>query len=287
MNKLLNASLETHQGDIDHNIGDIWLPTVDGDFIPDAPSKLIAEGRLGKSTTMIGWSNDDVSFFTDQSIKTPADSSNFISRYLPAMPENVVNQLLSLYPVSEFAWRATAQLSAEFHRTARVFRDIIMTCQPLFLGEGMHKIGQDVYIYELNQTILEPILATVTNGTTGFGVIHTSEFAYIFGNLSAYNVMGWPFNPSPADFALQSRAPRTWSTYASLGHPSEKGKDTVQGWKEAFSTPNNTNLFVIGGPHEGVSSFDGEGSAPEVRAQRLRERCGFLNSEEVRGYLQF
>lgn len=284
--KLLNASLVTHTPDIGHNIGDIWLPSVDGDFLPAAPSELIEQGRLGKSTTTGGWSEDDVTFFTDTSIKTPTDTFEFISAYLPAMPSTAVSHLLSLYPVSEFTSRATVNLTAEFFRTARIFRDILMACQPIFLAEGMHKIGQDVYIYDWNQTILEPAIQQETN-LTGMGVIHTSEYAYIFGNLSAYDVLDWPFHPTPSDFALLRRASRSWSTYATLGKFSIAGKTTLQGWTDAFSTPKNTKLFVIGGPHEGLSGFDGPGSSPEIRKQRLRERCGFLNSPEVRGYLQY
>ncbi|KAL2272930.1 hypothetical protein FJTKL_05690 [Diaporthe vaccinii] len=41
---LMDASLATYIDDTAHNIGDIWLPAVDGDFLPAAPSELIREG---------------------------------------------------------------------------------------------------------------------------------------------------------------------------------------------------------------------------------------------------
>src|SRR5262245_23373198 len=68
MQTLFHASSATYQSDVAHNVGDIWLPTVDGDFLPDAPSKLIAEGRFGNASYVLGWMQDDLSLFTDANI---------------------------------------------------------------------------------------------------------------------------------------------------------------------------------------------------------------------------
>lgn len=51
---LLLAAIDTYASDIGHNIGDIWLPVVDGDFLPAAPSTLIDEGRFGKANFTTG-----------------------------------------------------------------------------------------------------------------------------------------------------------------------------------------------------------------------------------------
>jgi carboxylesterase type B len=71
---LLKASIATYSSDIAHNIGDIWLPVVDGDFLPDAPSKLIADGKIGNATFMTGWAEDDMNFYTNTSIATAEDT---------------------------------------------------------------------------------------------------------------------------------------------------------------------------------------------------------------------
>jgi carboxylesterase type B len=73
---LLQASIATYASDIAHNIGDIWLPVVDNDFLPAAPSKLIAEGRLGNATFVTGWAEDDMNFYTNTSIDTVEDTYN-------------------------------------------------------------------------------------------------------------------------------------------------------------------------------------------------------------------
>jgi carboxylesterase type B len=71
---LLQAAIATYSSDIASNIGDIWLPVVDGDFLPAAPSQLIAEGRMGNVTFTTGWAEDDMNFYTNISIATAKDT---------------------------------------------------------------------------------------------------------------------------------------------------------------------------------------------------------------------
>ncbi|KAI0137516.1 Alpha/Beta hydrolase protein [Xylariales sp. AK1849] len=278
---LLNASVATYSSDISDNVGDIWLPVVDGDFLPDAPSRLIKERRFANVTAMIGWTNNDLTAFTDTSITTPDETYDFIQSYVPTMTASNVDELLSLYPVSDFPADTAANLSAEFYRTARIFRDILMTCQPVWYAENMAAAGNDVFLYDWNQTILDPILEFV-DGQAGLGPIHTSEFAYVFGNLSHYNVSGYPFDPTPEDYALETRGSRSWATFASTGRPGAEGKDTFQGFDTAFVDGDDTySVFVVGGAHEGLSAIDGPGSTPEFAVEKLRERCAFINSPEI------
>ena len=43
---LLKAQTDTHSTGPEANIGDEWLPVVDGTFLPAAPSTLLNEGRF-------------------------------------------------------------------------------------------------------------------------------------------------------------------------------------------------------------------------------------------------
>ncbi|KXJ87079.1 Alpha/Beta hydrolase protein [Microdochium bolleyi] len=303
--KLLQASLDTYVADIAHNIGDIWLPVVDGDFLPAPPSQLSREHRLATHvTTMIGWCDADVDYYTDSSIATAEDTHSFISDYIPYVTPENINTLLGLYPVSEFeaaSRNSNGDLSAEFFRAARIFRDILMTCQPTWFGQQVTAAnGGDVYLYDWNQTVLAPALEVVSN-KTGWGPVHTSEFAYIFGNLSHYDVNGYPFAPTPADYALRSRGSRSWSTFAATGRPggssaspppscgAGKQHDTFQGFERAFpdGPDGEAYVFVVGGAKEGLSAFDGPHATEAIKAQRLKERCAFINSDEMIEQLRF
>ena len=297
--------LQTATAGDSYNIGDIWLPTVDGDILPSAPSQLLSEGRFAAITTIMGYTEDDTAPFTDIIIKTANETEKFFRDYAPAMSESNLQHLLSLYPVGEFAANPSANLSAEFYRSARILRDILMVCEPLLYGQALTKRGQKVYYYDQNQTVVDGPLESL--GLPGLEVVHTSEFAYMFNNISHYDskhntvhvrhdtrskqanqpltVNDYSYNPTASDQRLAIRETRSFSTFASLGQPSLKGHGTLEGWEPAFGTGNETRVFVIGSDEEGLHSLRDESS--DIGRQRLEERCAFVNSAEVVGELQF
>lgn len=182
---LLKYQTDTHSTGPEANIGDEWLPVVDGSFLPAPPSELLNQRRFANVSAMIGWCEDDTNPFVSTSITTDNDTRTFFSQYAPAMTNASLDGLLNLYPVSDFQANPTANLSAEFYRSGRILRDILMVCQPIFFGQHVTERGPEVYLYDQNQTILTPILDSLDS--PGLGVVHTSEFAYMFGNLSHYN----------------------------------------------------------------------------------------------------
>ncbi|KAI0160931.1 carboxylesterase family protein [Hypoxylon sp. FL1284] len=289
------AAEATYVSDIAHNVGDIWLPAVDDDFLPAAPSQLLASGRFAADVTaMMGWAEDDMALFTDTSIATPDDTRAFIQAYAPTVSPANVDALLALYPAAEFAGDAGgSNLTAEFRRAARVFRDILMTCEPVLYASAYAAAGAGaapVFLYDWNQTVLDPLLAAV-DGQPGLGVVHTSEFAYVYGNATKYDVSGHAVDVSPADRALARRGARSWATFASTGRPGLPGRGTFQGFGPAMSSGGDGDktwsVFVAGGPHEGFSAVDGPRAEEVVAAQRLRERCEFINSAEFIEQLRF
>ncbi|KAL2270630.1 hypothetical protein VTJ83DRAFT_1 [Remersonia thermophila] len=321
METLLNASIATYRGDIVSNIGDIWLPSVDGDFLPEAPSTLIRQGRFAImpaaeniAAAMFGWCENDVTLFTDIHIKSANDTEAFLTSYVSGVLPEKIKELLTLYPVSEFTAAATQTLSAEFFRAARIFRDIVMVCPTLWYaerlaqaataGRGAECAGRQgarrvetapasVYLYDWNQTILEPLLEGWT-GRFGWGSVPTSEIGYIFANFSSYDDVvidsrGDLVPPGATDYALQVRGSRSWSTFASTGSPWMREKHTFKGFKPAFPEVNSgmnrrISIFVAGGPHQGLTVVDGHNiraKSTALKEQKLRERCMFLNSPEM------
>ncbi|KAJ8123884.1 hypothetical protein ONZ43_g269 [Nemania bipapillata] len=286
METLLDASVSTYVGDIAHNAGDIWLPVVDGDFLPAAPSELIRDGKFANVTTMIGWCEDDLTAFTDTTITTAGEVHDFIQAYIPTMTSANVDRFLSLYPISDFTANEEANLSSQFYRAAKAFRDILMVCQPIFYAQNLAKRGNDVYLYNWNQTISDQIIEGLVN-ETGYGVIHTSDLEYVFGNITLFDDGEYPLHISASDFALSSRSSRSWSTFASTGKPSLNGHNTFKGFTTAYPGNDVVNIFIAGGPYEGLSPIDGPGAKPVIEVQKFRERCAFLNSDEIIEQLRY
>jgi carboxylesterase type B len=200
---LAEKSFETYSAAKAAGEGDCWLPVVDGDFLPDAPSKLIADGRFADVATMIMWSEDDTNLYADPTIQTEDDTHAFLADFLPGFDTKSLSEMLALYPAAEFKSNEEANLTAEFYRTGRILRDLVMVCPPMRYGQHLQEAGNAVYYIAHNQTLLSPIFAAI--GLPGLGVVHTSETPYIFGNFSAFNQSGLPFNPTAEDGRLQVR----------------------------------------------------------------------------------
>jgi carboxylesterase type B len=135
----LQAQLDTHSASPNQNDGDNYLPIVDGDFLPAAPSTLLAEGRFAKRMrTIIGWTNNDAVLFTPTDNTTPQQTYRFLRLYLPAFTEAHLQKLLALYPRSDFHnsyfRNGKIKIHAEVYRLGRIFRDLLFTCQPIFIG---------------------------------------------------------------------------------------------------------------------------------------------------------
>ena len=136
---LLQSQLNTHSASPNQNDGDNYLPVVDGDFLPAAPSTLMREGRFAKNMrTIIGWTDDDAVLFVPTDNNTPQQTRRWLRLYLPAFTEAHLDELLSLYPSSDFKTTyfkgGNIKLHAEVYRVGRIFRDLLFTCQPIWIG---------------------------------------------------------------------------------------------------------------------------------------------------------
>ena len=281
-------------------------PVVDGDFIPDAPSRLVQSGRFVETPLIIGWNHDDGSLFTPTSIATQQDVSKLLVKYFPALTKQTLNHILSLYPVSDFSAIPSANVTAQWSRASRIFRDMQFTCPSLFLATHLgdshqslpanakyHPVAKSkantlqrilspqqsqsssVFIYELNQTSFAENLTA--QGFPQLGISHIADIPYVFDEVAR-------FNRSASNIRLAKQVTGSWSRFAATGSPSSVKGVSLKGWEPAWKSQANDRLqnarvMVIGGGKPGLSGLEGDEDA--LQEERLPERCGFLMSEKV------
>ncbi|EOD53061.1 putative carboxylesterase type b protein [Neofusicoccum parvum UCRNP2] len=230
---LMNATITGHDAMLTSTDGDIYLPTVDGTFLPLSSSELTLRGMFPRMPIMVGWTEDDATLFTPQTITTAADTVTFLSSYWPAMSNNTITTLLSLYPTSDFTSRAAANnRSAEFYRSAQIFRDILLVCPSFLFSQAMAEKWSNnssipttnttttypsqvplsspnpspkppVFLYAQNQTILDELYLS-SLGLPGLGIIHTSDLPYVFANFTPYtDGTDWAIAPTRGDVMSQ------------------------------------------------------------------------------------
>ncbi|MCJ1392193.1 hypothetical protein MMC18_005060 [Xylographa bjoerkii] len=258
----------------------VFTPVVDGDFIPDAPSTLVASGRFAMNVSLIqGWNHDDGSIFTQMNISNEAAVQEFIQSQWNHISTSSLAQLLAQYPITEFAPLPASNTSAYYFQAAQIFRDITFTCPGFRFAQATAEKGARAYLYELNQTILTPLFLKL--GQPEFGVSHFSDIPYVFNNLNP------ALNASASDFKLASQVSGSWSAFAAHADPSVRGTSNatlLPSWLEAFAFGPRTEgigavVNAIGGPSSGLQGVPvtGPGLGPIVQ-ENLWSRCAFIES---------
>ncbi|TGO87540.1 hypothetical protein BPOR_0220g00180 [Botrytis porri] len=294
METLLKLMIDQEVDSADSHDGDNYLPIVDQDFLPQKASQLLAQGKFARLPIVGGWMEDDATLFTTTTIESANDTRDFLSNIYTAVNTTTFDELLDLYPVSEFQADPSANLSSEFYRCAQVFRDILLACPTVLFSQAMAKkyntTNPPSYMYVGNQTIMTSYLDAT--GEAGFGVIHTSELAYLFNNIDLFNITnldlpGYVFEPTESDYALAKSLPLSWISFGKYGNPS-KINGSMAGWTSAWPTrKGEAEVFVIGGGNKGMSKLGSDGVNSGIVGERLVERCGFLGREDVIEQFQF
>ncbi|KAI9820162.1 MAG: hypothetical protein M1827_005784 [Pycnora praestabilis] len=254
-----------------------FIPTVDGDFIPDAPSTLVAEGKIQPLDSLIqGWNDADGTTFTSPTIRNASGVAGFLQTQWPGLTNTSLQQLIAQYPVTEFF--PYQNTTPSFYQAARIFRDLTFTCPGLRMGEAYGNKGSDVYFYTLNQTVLTPLFdnAKLTM-VEAYGASHFSDIPYVFKDVTYLNP-----NATASDFQLEGQVSGSWSTYTNTGNPvGAVNTTTLNSWPEAFSVQSNGTVAivrVIGGPQSGPANLT-TGDGPSLFAQeKIWSRCNFIQT---------
>ncbi|KAH6646653.1 Alpha/Beta hydrolase protein [Truncatella angustata] len=247
-----------------------FIPSIDGDFLPDRQSTLYKAGRFVKGVPMVfGWAHDDGA--TNAGIATTyeieADIKAVIKNFAHALTEEDYKSLFSLYAVSDFETEVSnydarrgesdPKVSIHYFRAARIMRDLLFTCSSLDFGSVITKHSKaldqsfpGVHLYNLNQSMVTPLFQAA--GMPWLGVIHGSDVDYIYNNMFTRDKM------SEQDLQLSNQILAYFINFAYTGDPNHNGSSA---WPEAFPTKNDlevtdielsnpleTNVQLIGGP---------------------------------------
>lgn len=287
MPALLQAVLQYENITANQTSQDIFFPTIDGDFIPQAPSALLRKGLFHKNVSVIaGWNYNDGSIFASPLLNTSQAVQGYLAASYPHLNATTKKTLMSLYPVKDFLATATAvQASPYYLQAAEIYRDVNFACPAIDAAHHIAQYGGHSYLYELNETTFGALLQL--SGAGFEGVIHVSDVPFVFNNAN----IGLGINA--AQEVVQTRMSGSWAHFASTGNPSGNASISLAGWGQAYNKTEasvkgqavqNASVRVIGGPNAGQHEFN-KSSSVGIESQLL-ERCAFINSEGFYDQLQ-
>lgn len=248
MDKLTEVAMEYSVAN--HPPGGLFtfIPSVDGDFLPDRQSTLYKAGKFVQNIPIVfGWTQDDGAtnagpaplFATEDDIRTP------IRSFAHALTDDDYAQLFALYPASDFApdvrnyeaRKAEADPAAPVHwfRASRILRDLLFACSAVDFGFEVWRRSRaadpafpGVWHYQLNQSMMTPLLHAAGMPYVA-GAAHGSDLDYLYNNLFPRAQM------ADADRQLSDYLLASFLAFAYSGNPSSV--DGPQSWPESFSEP--------------------------------------------------
>jgi carboxylesterase type B len=163
----------------------VWNPIVDGDFLTDYPSSLLAQDKFIHVPLLTGANTDEGVSFSVQNLNTTTDVYNslFYWRNYALSPPSI-RKLLQLYPndpaveppYSNHANVTYPKYGQQWRRSAAIGGDLVMIAQRRRIAELYTKAGQKVFSYRFDTPLY--------NATVPGSVKHFDNVMFSFQNIS-------------------------------------------------------------------------------------------------------
>ncbi|XP_060095202.1 cholinesterase-like isoform X4 [Heteronotia binoei] len=216
-----------------------FMPTTDGDFLPDDPQKLVESGHFQSKPIMIGTTSDEGSvyiFFAAPYLHTFNESLLTWEQLLEGLKLNVHNATEDfIQSIAQRYSEAEPEGPARYRSAlSQALGDHSFVCPANRIATETAKSGIPVYAY------------TFTHRSSGsvwpewMGSTHGSEVPYIFGTLTL--LPGTNVTHTEAELELIPQVMRYWAEFARTGNPTPSD---VGETKWPLYNPAEQNFFRI------------------------------------------
>ncbi|KAJ7488146.1 Alpha/Beta hydrolase protein [Mycena latifolia] len=245
---LRNASLGAIVSAINRIPGGAFAPVIEGPigFLPDLPSRLIAQGKMstveftgghctGDGKTFAGGSPDD--FQSDDDIR------RIVFTRWSGVSNATIDRALAIYPAPG---TPGSPFATQWDRASTMAGDIVFTCMDWFLAEKLSSNGvKNVFSFSWNAPD-----TVIYNQTPFLGAAHTSDLYYLFDGTNTFGNAGNTFTPfNTSEAVLSKEAIAYWTSFAATGNPSTD-KEIISPVWESFAAPDGSRrrlMFNRGG----------------------------------------
>ncbi|KAH6633944.1 Alpha/Beta hydrolase protein [Chaetomium sp. MPI-SDFR-AT-0129] len=276
-----------------------FIPSVDGDFLPERQSVLYRSGRFVKDVPLVlAWAEADGDlnagpaplYQAEADIRTTIQTS-----FAHALTDADYETLFSLYPVSDFEVDVNSYdarrnendpvVSVHYFRASRILRDLLFTCSSIDFARAstyytrLDGHDSNVRLYALNQSVLTSLFRGAGMPYVG-NAVHGSDTPYLFNGVYPEGEI------SEEDKALSRQFAGAFVRFAHGGNPEgERKGEAFDAWPEAFTKSptegevvgqekdESVRFLVVGGPF-GTRSY-------KVNAESEDQEYGEMGSKEA------
>jgi carboxylesterase type B len=209
-----------------------WFPVVDGVFIANYTSTLLAKGHFVRVPLLIGSNTDEGKLFAGAGANSDADFTTEIEQGAFGRPSStsVVELLAEAYPYpgnstthgqSDDTISPAAGYGSQFFRSARYFGDSLFIAGRRYSNQVWAEAGLTTYSYRFN---------TIPAGWDAdmVGATHFMEVGFVFDNVLGTGMDESSFAVEPATRAKSYQAlgqlmSRMWLSFANTLNPNNHG----------------------------------------------------------------
>ncbi|XP_077180758.1 cholinesterase-like [Paroedura picta] len=236
-----------------------FIPTTDGDFLPDDPQKLVESRRFQSKPIMIGTTSDEGSIYVyfaapsshkfNESLLTWEELLTLLNTTISNATEDFIQSIALMYSKAEP--EGPAQNRSVLSQT---WGDYYTVCPANRVATATAKNGIPVYAY------------TFTHRTNGsfwpewMGATHGAEIPYLFGTQAVLPVTNGTH--TKAELELITQVMQYWAEFARSGNPTPSNV-SEKTWP--LYNPEEKNFFRI------------STEPPQVMTPSPARHCGFWN----------
>ncbi len=212
-----------------------WMPTLDGAFLPESPTKQLAAGKYVNVPMLLGANTDEGTAFGARGINSDADLVESLASSYPKLSNESITKILELYPDDNTlgapfgSGDGYLSTGRQDKRSCAIGGDISMVGPRRHLAETVSKKQADVYSYRFDQP---PTYYGLSAGTIENGVTHFQEVSYVYGN--------HPYNNRTGDPELAKYMVSAWISFIHDLTPNHHGIKGEPEWPQ-YAT-NATNM---------------------------------------------
>eukprot|EP01117_Protostelium_nocturnum_P014617 TRINITY_DN5580_c0_g2_i1.p1 TRINITY_DN5580_c0_g2~~TRINITY_DN5580_c0_g2_i1.p1 ORF type:complete len:480 (+),score=129.07 TRINITY_DN5580_c0_g2_i1:404-1843(+) len=200
-----------------------FLPTLDGDLIPDVPFRLIKQGKFVKVPFMAGENLDEGTGFVN-TINWSSDQlvRDAVSGSFPNMTQSSLDSIMNLYPNnltlgSPYNTGSKTYYGAQGKRASSIYGDLFFTFPRRWQSEQISGFGVPTWNYRFDYNYY----AGQENSATYLGVAHALEIISVYYYL-----------PNPSSDAMAAY----WPAFATNLNPNIGLKGLLPFWDQFNST---------------------------------------------------
>ncbi|CAF1008313.1 unnamed protein product [Adineta steineri] len=243
-------------------VGFTFVATIDADFIPYDPERMLLQGDFKKCPVLLGVNKDEGSYFNvyyphgnmsidswayvDYKIFREAIEDYF--RYMPAYPTERASMVLESILQTYTIWNDSNNTVQNAIQLSLAVGDYHFTCPTIFLADMCAQDNLPVYFYHFT------LRSSISPWHQWMGVLHADEIMFIFGEpLNTTDDLHYTHE----EVFVSQKIMAYWANFAKYSDPNQRHDAQWANEWRLYKWPNrehivlNTNLTKNHSPEHG------------------------------------